>query len=261
MQRDPSIHIPGYSILHRLDPRAKIAILAVYSFALLFVSSWWGMGLMAALFAAALLSSRIPAGKVFGCGAVIYVLAAFAVLFNTVRFGEGGPAVSLAGLETGCFYGARILLLFWMSLLLCFTSTSTSLTSGLASLMRPLRALRVPVDDVALVLSLALRFIPLTSVEYSAIKQAQRARCAHFEDGSLWQRLRAETTVFIPLFVALFRRADKLASAMDARCYGLPRSDGKGRDRTSLSELKLDGEDAGILGAMLLLCIGAAIFL
>ncbi len=238
MQRDPSIHIPGYSILHRLDPRAKIAILAVYSFALLFVSSWWGMGLMAALFAAALLSSRIPAGKVFGCGAVIYVLATFAVLFNTVRFGEGGPAVSLAGLETGCFYGARILLLFWMSLLLCFTSTSTSLTSGLASLMRPLRALRVPVDDVALVLSLALRFIPLTSVEYSAIKQAQRARCAHFEDGSLWQRLRAETTVFIPLFVGLFRRADRLALAMDARCYGIAHRDGEPLRRTSLTLLR-----------------------
>ena len=254
MQRDPSIHISGDSILHRLDPRAKIAILAVYSFALFFVSSWWGMALMAALFAAALLSSRIPAGKVFGCGAVIYVLAAFAVLFNMMRFGADGPTVSLTGLDTGCFYAVRILLLFWMSLLLCFTSTSTSLTNGLASLMRPLRALRLPVDDMALVLSLALRFIPLTSAEYSAVKQAQRARCAHFDDGPLWERLRAETTVFIPLFVGLFRRADRLALAMDARCYGIAHRDGEPLHRTSLTLLRFGLGDGCALVAIAAYC-------
>lgn len=239
MLRSPSSHIPGDSSTRRLDPRVKIAVLAVYSCTLFLVDSWWGMGLMALLFLVALGCSRVPVSRVFGCGAVIYVLAAFTVLFNAVAFGAEGLIISGAGFLVGCFYAARILLLFWMSLLLCFTSAPTSLTDGFAKLLAPLRAIRVPVDDVALVLSLALRFIPLTSAEYAQVKRAQWARCAHFDEGILWQRLRAEGSVFVPLFVGLFRRADNLSLAMDARCYGIPQVSGERAHRTSLKVLSL----------------------
>lgn len=259
MQTSPSIHIAGDSIVHRLDSRAKIAILAVYSVTLFFVSSWWGMALMAVLFAAAVLAARVPPSKVFGCGAVVYVLAAFAVVFNMIRFDGQGVVVSTGGLETGSLYAARILLLFWMSLLLCFTSASTDLTEGFARLLSPLRAAKVPVDDIALVLSLALRFIPLTSVEYLAVKQAQRSRCARFDDGSLWQRLRAETTVFVPLFVGLFRRADRLASAMDARCYGLAESGGEPIARSCLCGLRFRAADALAVSGIAIACILVAV--
>lgn len=261
MQHVASVYIKGDSFIHRLDSRVKLVILAVYSCALFFVSSWWGMALMGALFACAAVVSRVPVKRLFGCGALVYVLAAFAVLFNTLRFENGAPELSASGLDTGCLYAVRILLLFWMSLLLCFTSTSTDLTTGFAKLMSPLRALHVPVDDVALTLSLALRFIPLTSSEYAQIRQAQRARCAHFDDGALWQRLRAAGNSFIPLFVALFRRADHLAFAMDARCYGSFLSEGSIVHRTSLRRPSLRPSDVLTLAVAVSACISIALFL
>lgn len=261
MQHSATIYIKGDSFIHRLDPRAKLVILAVYSCALFFVNGWLGMVLMGALFALALAASRVPARKVLACGAVVYVLAAFAVLFNCVRFSEGHPFFSMVGFETGCLYAVRILLLFWMSLLLCFTSTSTDLMAAFAKLLSPLRALRVPVDDVALVLSLALRFIPVTSAEYAQIRQAQRARCAHFDDGTLWQRFQAAGNVFNALFVGLFRRADRLALAMDARCYGIPQTGERRVERSSLNTSRINVGDALTLAIAIVFCIGiAAIF-
>lgn len=261
MQRTVSVYIKGDSFIHRLDPRAKLVILAVYSCALFFVSSWWGMALMGALFACALGASRIPFGRIFGCGAIIYVLAAFAILFNAVRFEDGVAVLSAVGFDVGCLYAARILLLFWVSILLCFTSTSTDLTIGFAKLLSPLRMLHVPVDDLALVLSLALRFIPLASAEFVQIRQAQRARCAHFDDGTLWQRLQAADNSFVPLFVSLFRRADRLALAMDARCYGLARPDVPSAKRTSFRTLRMTARDAGTLFAAMGFCVSIALFL
>lgn len=261
MQPVTSVYIKGDSFIHRLDPRVKLVILAVYSCALFFVGTWWGMAAMAVLFACALAASRVPAGRVFGCGAVIYVLAGFAILFNAVRFQGGAFALTMAGLDIGCLYAVRILLLFWMSLLLCFTSTSTDLTEGFAKLLAPLRALHVPVDDVALTLSLALRFIPLTSSEYARIRQAQRARCAHFDDGPLWQRLQAAGNSFIPLFVSLFRRADHLALALDARCYGVKEAGERRAERTSLHRLRLRAFDASMMIGVASACAVIAIVL
>lgn len=259
MQHSATIYIKGDSFIHRLDPRAKLVILAVYSCALFFVNGWLGMVFMGALFALALAASRLPARKVLACGAVVYVLAAFAVLFNCIRFSEGHPFFSLVGFETGCLYAVRILLLFWMSLLLCFTSTSTDLMAGFAKLLSPLRAFRVPVDDVALVLSLALRFIPLTSAECAQIRQAQRARCAHFDDGTLWQRFQAAGNAFNALFVGLFRRADRLALAMDARCYGIPQTGECRVGRTSLNTSRIGIEDVLTLTTIVAFCIGIAV--
>ena len=152
-------------------------------------------------------------------------------------FAEGWQPVALVGtfgfVPQGCmfalFYAVRILLILWASFAVSFTTSVEALTGAFASLMRPLRAIRVPVDDVATMLSLAVRFIPLTAEELALVRSAQTARGARLESGSIWQRLFAYRTVFIPLVVRLFRRADTLSVSMVARCYGCTQ-------RTSLEE-------------------------
>ena len=127
------------------------------------------------------------------------------------------------------FYAVRILLILWASFAVSFTTSVEALTGAFASLMRPLRSIRVPVDDVATMLSLAVRFIPLTAEELALVRSAQTARGARLESGSIWRRLFAYRTVFIPLVVRLYRRADTLSVSMVARCYGCTQ-------RTSLEE-------------------------
>lgn len=159
-----------------------------------------------------------------------------------------------AGFARGCFYALRITLLVIASLLVSFSTTSNDVTAALNSFLRPLRALGVPTDDVAAVLSIALRFIPVLADELQQVHAAQWARCAPFGEGSLWQRVRAWQPVLIPLFVGLFRRADALAIAMDARCYGA--SD---VCRTSLDQRKLGCRNVIVLAVGLLACAALAL--
>ena len=114
------------------------------------------------------------------------------------------------------------------------------LTDAMLKILSPLRVIKVPVDDLAMMVSIALRFIPITAQEAHTIQLAQKARCANFEDGNIFVRLRAWVPVFIPLFVRLFRRADELAAAMDARCYA-------GYSRTRLNTSTMRGSDVAVL--------------
>ena len=151
-----------------------------------------------------------------------YVLVAVTVAFNAFSYGpDAGMAFSAAGLSRGCLIGVRICLLVWASLIVCYATTSTQLVAAFLWFLRPLRAVRVPVDDVAMTLSIALRFIPLIAVEYDQIRDAQWARGAAFDEGGPVRRIRAHVAILLPLIVGLFRRADRLAEAMDARCHGL----------------------------------------
>ncbi len=274
MRLQVSTYIAGSSPLHVCDARVKIVLLAAYSIALFLVDTWRGLALCALAFAGALVASRLPSRRVFGLAVPVYVLAAFVVVFNsfavdvqqaaTVAGGLGNVSAGLlaqaapvplmgafgfvpAGFARGCFYALRILLLVFASLIVSFSTTSTDLTAALNDFMRPLSRLGVPIDDVAMVFSLALRFIPVTAEELGRVHDAQWSRGASFGEGSLWQRLRAWQTVFIPLFVGLFRRADVLAQGMDARCYGAP-----GVQRTSLSDRRFSPKSA------LVLCVGLA---
>lgn len=242
MRINVSSYIPGTSPIHACDARVKIVLLAMYSVMLFLVDTWAGLVLCGALFAAAAVSSRIPLRRFFALLVPVYVLAAFAVVFNGFAFDVGQaapgaapplmgqepglfgslPPVALvgsfglvpAGLARGCFFAVRIVLLVTASLVVTYTTTSTALTDALADFLRPLRRLRVPVDDIAMVFSLALRFIPVTAEELGRVHDAQQARGASFSEGGLWERLRAWQTVLIPLFVGLFRRADALAVAL-----------------------------------------------
>lgn len=265
--------------MHRCDARVKVALLAVYSVALFFVDTWVGMGAAAALFLGVLATSRIAARRVFGLVAPVYVLVALTLLFNMFVFATpelvaqsrdalaqgnalagvyplvGTFSLTVPGFTRGAFFGARILLLVFASLIVCFTSTSTELTDALRSFLAPLGRLKAPVDDIAAVFSIALRFIPVTADEFCRVRDAQWSRGSRFSEGSLRQRLKAWQTVLVPLFVGLFRRADVLAQAMDARCYGATPS------RSSLSGATLTPASVAALVVGCALCVALGAFL
>ncbi|MEA5019038.1 MAG: energy-coupling factor transporter transmembrane component T [Gordonibacter sp.] len=283
MRINVSSYIPGTSFVHTCDARVKIVLLAAFSVTLFFVDTWMGLGLCAVLFAAVALTSGVSVRRFLGLLVPVYVIAAFAVIFNSFSFNVfqvvapiGGlgdvsagvfaalPPVPLvgsfgfvpSGFARGCFFAIRILLLVLSSLLVTYTTTSTQLTDALAGFLSPLRHFRIPVDDIAMVFSLALRFIPVTAEEFGRVYDAQWARGAAFSEGNLWRRLRAWQTVLIPLFVGLFRRADILAIAMDARCYGTPNV-----DRTSLVCCRFSVKSTIVLVAGLGACIALSVVL
>lgn len=283
MRISVSTYIYGTSPVHACDARAKIIVLIAYTIALFFVDTWLGMlAMVAALFVIVLLS-RVGVRPFLPALTVTAVLMALTIVFNGFTIdiaasslqapaagvplaGEspvlpsavlvGSFGITGAGMARGCFFALRILALVMGSLVVAYTTTSTALVDAFAGFLRPLRRLRVPVDDIATVLSIALRFIPVTFEELGRIHDAQVARCAPLDSGPLFARLRTWVAVFIPLFVRMFRRADALAVAMDARCYGA-----SGVRRTSLSVRRFSGGAAFVVVAGLCFCVALAAFL
>lgn len=276
-------YIPGSTPVHALDARVKLVLLAAYSVALFLVQAWLGLLVAFALLVGVVALAKLPVRRIAGMLLPIYVIVLFTVLFNgfsldvsaaTDRVAASGLAgvsagvladwrpVALvgsfgwypAGFARGCFYAVRIVLLVAASLALCFTTTSTKLTDALNSFLRPLRAVGVPTDDAAMIFSLALRFIPVTAEEFARVHAAQLSRGAKFYAGTLSEKLRAWQTVLIPMFVGMFRRADSLANAMEARCYGMP--DAK---RTSLHDSSIPLAHGAVLVAGLLACTALAL--
>ena len=201
------------SPVHACDARAKIACLLAFSIAVLCASTWWGVALLGALVVACILVARLPLGRLNALMTGVYVLAAITVLFAW----WGNP--SAEGLLAGLLVGVRMVLLVAASFVVCFTTTSEELLAAFRSMLEPLRSLRVPVDDIALTLALTVRFIPQVGDELARIRAAQVSRAAQVE-GSFVRRLRTWGVAFASLFVGLFRHADALSVAMDARCYG-----------------------------------------
>lgn len=281
MQFSVSIYIPGTTPIHRLDARVKLVLLLAYSITLFFVQTWTGLGVCVAVCLAAMLLAKIPPSRTFTLLVPVYVILAFTLAFNSFAFDvshvaagfgvgdvsagvlAGASPVALfgsfgfvpEGFARGGFYALRIVFLVLASFVVCFTTTSNDLTDALNDFLKPLRALRVPTQDIAMMVSIALRFIPVTAEEFSQVRAAQWARGAAFSSGTLVERLRAWQTVLIPLFVGLFRRADNLAVAMEARCYGM------GDVRTELCPRRFSGASAMILVAGLASCAALAAFL
>lgn len=264
MKLRTSTYIATDSPIHACDARVKIALLFAFTMCVFFATTWVGMGLFVAALAVVMVASRIPAGRYFGILIPVYVLMAFSILFNMftttdagadVLVALGGIAISASGLERGVFFALRMLLLSLGSMVVCFTSTSTELTAAFGWMLKPLRRLRVPVDDVTTAFSIALRFIPLLAVEVERVRDARLARGAKF-DGTLGEKLSAWSGVFVPVFVGLFRRADRLADAMDARCYGVC-----GSARTTLETPHATASSLAVLVLGVALCLGVALFL
>ena len=242
-------YYPGHSPVHRLDPRAKFVAVSALAVALFVRDSFAGLAVFAAAGATAFALSGVPLAWFWRAFRPLLWLIALTFVAQML-FGTGEPFfsfgpfhVSWQGLELAAFLSLRLAVLVLIGTVLTLTTTPLALTDGLAWLGRPLRRLRVPTDELALMVTIALRFLPTLLVELDQIMRAQRARGMDFSRGGPWRRAKSLVPVLIPLFVLSFRRADELALAMEARCYR------PGVARTRLHPLQARPADAALLVA------------
>jgi energy-coupling factor transport system permease protein len=241
-------YYPGESALHRADPRAKIVAVTALAVALFVRDSFAAVAVYAAAGAIAFALSGVPARWLWrGLRPVLWLVGL--TFLAQVVFAPGDPfftwgpfELSREGLRLAAFLSVRLVVLIVIGSVLTLTTPPVALTDGLAWLGKPLRKVRVPSDELALMVTIALRFIPTLLVELDTIMRAQRARGADFSSGGLARRARALIPVMVPLFVVSFRRADDLALAMEARCYT------PGAVRTRLHPLRARPADAVLLG-------------
>ncbi len=228
MLRDITIgrYVERSSVLHSLDARSKIIGALLCSVLTLSCGSLLSMAAIAALTAAAAIVSRIPFNYILkGIKPIRWFVLFTAAVSIISADGEpiwqyGALRISAEGISAAALTSARLLLFVTSASLLTLTTPPVVLTDGFARLMRPLRRLRVPTDDIAMIISITLRSIPAFADEAERIMKAQRARGADLSRGGLITRARAVIPVAIPLFISVFRRADELSLAMDSRCYG-----------------------------------------
>ncbi len=228
---------PGNSPAHRLDPRTKILLLIIYIVALFTATNWVSYAVVFAFLAFVVAISRIPVNSIVRGVKPLLMILIFTGILN-VFFTTGEKVliqiwvvtVYWEGLIRAVFMMLRILMLVAGTFLLTYTTSPIALTDGLESLLSPLKALRLPVHELAMMMCIALRFIPTLIEETDKIMSAQKARGADFETGKLMDRVKALIPILVPLFVSAFRRADELATAMECRCY----QGGEGRTKMKL---------------------------
>jgi len=238
-------YVPVESPIHRLDPRTKILATLVLAVVVFLAHGIGGLAAYAALLAALILASRIPVGYVLHGLRPVFVLLALTfvlqIIFEPpgghVIFHRGPIAITKEGLTLAVYYALRFALLIVATSLMTFTTSPVELTDGLERLLRPFRRIGVPAHELALMMTIALRFIPTLIEETDKIMKAQMARGAEFNQGSIVRRARALVPLLVPLFIGAFRRAEALALAMEARGY-------RGGDgRTRMTELVLRPRD------------------
>lgn len=219
-------YYPAQSFVHKCDPRTKILFLVAYIVALFTSKSFYALGLCALVFVALLAVSRVPPRSVLRSVRGVLFLLVFTAVIN-LFFYSGESVIwqwkflklTKEGVYYTVFLASRLFLLVMGSSILTLTTTPVALTDGVESLLYPLKLLRFPVHELALIMSIALRFIPILTDETTRIMNAQKARGADFESGGLVKRVKAVIPVLVPLLISAFRRADELGDAMDARCY------------------------------------------
>ena len=253
-------YFPGNSVIHRLDPRAKLVILVIYIVALFLAVSWLSYGLMLAFLLTCIAISGIPAKSfVRGMKPLIMILVFTGVLNlfftqgETVLVSFFGITITLEGLVRAMFMVIRILMLITCTFLLTYTTSPISLTDGLEALLSPLKKIKVPVHELSMMMCIALRFIPTLIEETDKIMSAQKARGADFETGKLTDRVKALVPILVPLFVSAFRRADELATAMECRCYQ------GGEGRTKMKLLRYKRWDFQAYGVAALVLVGVIV--
>lgn len=227
MLRDITLgqYYPVDSVIHRLDPRVKLMATLVYLMSLFIMSSWTGYLLGALVLALLIRLSRVPFSFMTkGLKSILFLLL-LSVSFNlfltpgTVLLQIGFLKLTREGLRLALMMGFRLILLVLGSSLMTLTTTPNQLTDGLEKGLGFLKFLHVPVHEIAMMMSIALRFIPILVEETDKIMKAQQARGADFESGNIFQRAKAMVPILVPLFISAFRRANDLAMAMEARCY------------------------------------------
>lgn len=248
-------YYPGKSFLHKMDARMKILFLIVFIVAVFMSNTFYALGACAAVFLIAACFSGVRFTALLRSVKAVLFLLVFMTVLN-LFFYEGEDIVwewkfitlYREAIYYAIFLAARLFLLVLGSSLLTLTTSPVSLADGIESLLSPLKIIRFPVHELALIMSIALRFIPMLTDETGRIMNAQKARGADFETGSLFKRVKAIVPILIPLLISAFRRADELGDAMDARCYS------GSKVRTKYKKLTFGWRDfiAFVVGAALL---------
>lgn len=219
-------YYPTDSAIHKMDARVKLILLTVYIVAIFFIKSYFGYVIATALVVIMSIASKVPLPKILKSVKRILFIVVFTALLNLFFIKDGNILCSWwifkitdNGVNFAIMMALRLVLLVIGTTFLTLTTTPMALTDGIESLLKPLKYIKVPVHDIAVIMSIALRFIPTLVDETNKIINAQKARGANFDTGNIFARAKALLPVLIPLFVSSFRRADELALALDSRCY------------------------------------------
>ena len=237
-------YFPGDTIAHRLDPRTKILLVVLYIVALFCANSLLAYGILALVLAVCVRVSHVGLKSlVRGLKPVVFIIVFTGVLNLFFTPGDhtlvewGVLRITETGARNALFMVLRIMLLIMGTFLMTYTTSPISLTDGLERLLNWMKKLHVPVHELAMIMSIALRFIPTLIEETDKIMSAQKARGADFESGNLIQKAKAMLPILVPLFVSALRRAEELATAMECRCYH------GGEGRTKLHVLRYQRRD------------------
>ena len=248
-------YFPGDTVVHRLDPRTKLLLVIVYIVGLFNSAGWASYAFVIIVTALSMAISKIkPKSALKGLKPLVIIIILTAVL--NIFYTDGTPIVegwiiTWEGIERAVMMSLRIILLIVGTFMLTYTTSPIALTDGLEIMMGPLKKIKIPVHEMSMMMSMALRFIPTLIEETDKIMSAQKARGADFDSGNLFQRAKALLPILVPLFVSAFRRADELAVAMEGRCYH------GGKGRTRMKQMRMQGIDAWalVLGAVFLAAI------
>jgi energy-coupling factor transport system permease protein len=219
-------YYPAKSILHRLDPRVKLIGTFLFIVSLFVQNCFWGYLFASVFLMGVIFASKVPVRYILKGLKPVFMLLALTVVFNMFFLDEGNVILRIwkltitdAGIRMACYMAIRLVYLILGSSIMTFTTTPNALTDAIERILYPLNRIRVPVHEIAMMMSIALRFIPILLEETDKIMKAQMARGADFENGSLFQRAKAMIPILVPLMISAFRRANDLALAMEARCY------------------------------------------
>ena len=239
-------YYPGYSVVHKLDTRLKLILVLAYMVSVFLVSGFIGYAIVFIFLATVIGISKVPPRFILRGLKPIYIIIAITFLLNLFMGREGallaelGPlTITDQGLYSACYMALRIIFLILGASMLTFTTKPVKLTDGIEALLKPGVRFGVPAHELAMMMTIALRFIPTLLEETDKIMKAQQARGADFETGSIFKRAKALIPIFIPLIVGAFRMASDLAMAMEARCYR------GGEGRTKLNVFAWKRRDTG----------------
>jgi len=240
--------IPGNSLLHRLDPRTKVICVIATAIAVVSIVKWYEFAILAVFIFLSMILSRIPARiffrGLFSIWLLLVVTFSLQALLTPgeVLFGLGALKITREGLAAGCQIFLRLALLILIAFLLTLTTSPISLTAGLESILAPLKRAGVPTHELAMMMTIALRFVPTLLTEAEKVIKAQQSRGAGLGSGEVVERVKGLLPLFVPLFAGALRRAEELAVAMEARCYR------GGANRTRMNSLVLELPDYVTLG-------------
>lgn len=251
-------YFPGCSVIHELDPRTKIISTILFISSIFLAENYQAYSIIAIFVGIIISLAGIPPMMVLRSLKPLWLIIILTLLIHifttpgTIIYSLGPLTVTEEGLSQGFLMSLRLVFLIVISSLLTFTTSPVSLTDGIERLLGPFKKIGLPAHELAMMMTIALRFIPTLLEETDRIMKAQMARGADFTSGNILRRARNMIPLLVPLFISAFRRADELATAMEARCY-------RGGDhRTRMKQLKITGRDWAAYG-MLLLLIGVLI--